>query len=118
LGLTLLGEQMGKLAVLPMDVVIFVAFVAYCLFFRKRELGLIGTFIFVYYLGFVFAKGPFVAMGGEASSWVYVFGVAGLGLISLFLIGFANKNSVSPVPQTDSETDPQSEPQTEPQNQA
>lgn len=117
---------MGKLAVLPMDVVIFVAFVAYCLFFRKRELGLIGTFIFVYYLGFVFAKAPFVAIGGEASSWVYVFGVAGLGLISLFLIGFANKNSVSSVPQTDSETDlqtdsetdPQTELQTEPPNQA
>ena len=82
---------MGKLAVLPMDVTLFVAFVSYCLFFKKRELGLIGTFVFVYYLGFIFAKAPFVALGGGTSSWVYVYGVTGLALVSLFLIGFANK---------------------------
>lgn len=108
---------MGKLSVIPMDIVLFVAFVAYCLFFRKRELGLIGTFVFVYYLGFIFAKAPFVAMGGEDSSWVYVFGLAGLGLICLFLIGFANKQSVSPVPETEAESESQidspSETQTE-----
>ena len=34
-GSTVEGEQMGKLTVLPMDVVLFVAFVAYCLFCSK-----------------------------------------------------------------------------------
>ncbi len=84
---------MGKLSVLPMDVTLFVAFVSYCLFFKKRELGLIGTFVFVYYLGFIFAKAPFIALGGEASWWVYLYGLTGLALICLFLIGFTNKNS-------------------------
>lgn len=97
---------MGKLAVLPMDVALFVAFIFYCLFFRKRELGLVGTFVFVYYLGFIFAKVPFIALGGEDSSWVYVYGLTGLGLVSLFVIGFSNKPSAP------------SEPQTEPQNPA
>ena len=92
---------MGKLVVLPMDIVMFVAFVACCLFFKKRELGLIGTFVFVYYLGFIFAKGPFVALGGESSSWVYVYGLGGLGLVFLFLFGFSSKPSDSHEPQTD-----------------
>ncbi|HSG44234.1 MAG TPA: hypothetical protein VLA72_13880 [Anaerolineales bacterium] len=92
---------MGKLTVLPMDVVMFVAFVACCLFFKKRELGLIGTFIFVYYLGFIFAKGPFVALGGESSSWVYVYGLGGVGLVFLFLFGFSSKPSDSHEPQAD-----------------
>ena len=92
---------MGKLTVIPMDVVIFVAFVAFCLFFKKRELGLIGTFIFVTYLSFVFAKAPFIALGGEASSWVYVFALASLGLVGLFLVGFSKKQSSSPEQQTD-----------------
>lgn len=113
---------MGKLAVLPMDVLLFVAFVAYCLFFKKRELGLIGTFIFVCYLSFVFARGPFIALGGEASSWVYVFGLASLGLTCLFLIGFAKMQSVSPEPQAkvEQQTASQEEPtesQAELQNQ-
>jgi hypothetical protein len=85
---------MGKLTVLPMDVALFVAFVAYCLFFKKRELGLIGTFVFAYYLGFIFAKGPFIALGGESSTWMYVYGVTGLGLVGLFLLGFSRKSSV------------------------
>ena len=95
---------MGKLTVLPMDVVLFVAFVAFCLFFKKRELGLIGTFVFVTYLSFVFAKAPFIALGGEASSWVYVFGIASLGLVCLFLIGFSKKQSAP----AEHQTDPQS----------
>ena len=82
---------MGKLAVIPMDITLFVAFVSYCLFFKKSELGLIGTFVFVYYLGFIFGKAPFIALGGEASWWVYLYGLSGLGLVCLFLIGFANK---------------------------
>ena len=90
---------MGKLTVLPMDIVLFVAFVAYCLFFKKRELGLIGTFVFVYYLGFIFAKSPFMALGGESSSWIYIYGLGGLGLVGLFLVGFANKQSASSDPQ-------------------
>ena len=90
---------MGKLSVLPMDVVLFVAFVSYCIFFRKRELGLIGIFVFVYYLGFIFAKSPFIALGGDASSWVYVYGLTGLVLVSLFLIGFAKKKPVPSEPQ-------------------
>ena len=89
-----------------MDVVLFVAFVAFCLFFKKRELGLIGTFVFVYYLGFIFAKGPFMTLGGESSSWVYVYGLGGLGLVGLFLVGFSSKQSI------------RSEPQTAPQNPA
>ena len=89
---------MGKLTVLPMDVVLFVAFVAYCLFFRKRELGLIGTFVFVYYLGFVFAKGPFIALGGESSSWIYIYGLGGVGLVGLFLFGFSSKQSAPSEP--------------------
>jgi hypothetical protein len=85
---------MGKLTVLPMDVALFVAFVAYCLFFKKRELGLIGTFVFAYYLGFIFAKVPFIALGGESSSWVYVYGITGVGLVGLFLLGFSRKSSI------------------------
>jgi hypothetical protein len=94
---------MGKLTVLPMDVVMFVAFVACCLFFKKRELGLIGTFVFVYYLGFIFAKGPFIALGGESSSWVYVYGLGGVGLVGLFLVGFASKQYTSSKPQADNQ---------------
>ena len=90
-----------------MDIVLFVAFVAYCLFFKKRELGLIGTFVFVYYLGFIFAKFPFIALGWEASSWMYVYGVAGLGLVCLFLLGFSNKQGVPTETQTESPTESQ-----------
>ena len=90
---------MGKLTVLPMDVVLFVVFVAFCLFFKKRELGLIGTFVFVYYLGFVFAKKPFIALGGESSSWIYIYGLGGLGLVGLFLVGFSSKQYNSSKPQ-------------------
>ena len=78
-----------------MDVVLFVAFVAFCLFYKKRELGLMGTFVFVYYLGFIFARGPFIALGGESSSWVYIYGLGGLGLIGLFFFGFYNKQPAS-----------------------
>jgi hypothetical protein len=90
-----------------MDVLLFVAFVAFCLFFRKRELGLIGTFVFVCYLSFVFAKRPFISLGGEASSWIYVFGLASLGLTCLFLIGFSRKQSVQSAPQAETPTEPQ-----------
>ncbi len=82
---------MGKLAVLPMDITLFVAFVSYCLFFKKHELGLIGTFVFVYYLGFIFGKAPFISLGGEASWWVYLYGLTGLASVGLFLIGFFYK---------------------------
>ncbi len=114
--------SIGKLTVIPVDVVLFVGFVAYCLFYNRRELGLIGTFIFVCYLSFIFAKAPFITLGGETSSWVYVFGIAGLGLVCLFLAGFAGKQSEPLKPEMESEEptesqEEQAESQTELQNQ-
>jgi hypothetical protein len=95
---------MGNLSVLPMDVLLFVAFVSFCLFFKKRELGLIGTFVFVCYLSFIFAKRPFISLGGNASSWIYVFGLASLGLTCLFLIGFSKKQADQSVSKTETPT--------------
>ena len=100
---------MGNLTVLPMDVLLFVAFVAFCLFFKKRELGLIGTFVFACYLSFIFAKAPFVNLGGDASYWVYVFAITCLGLVGLFLVGFSKKQSAG----NSVEFEPQAEPSAE-----
>ncbi len=98
---------MENLHMHPMDLGLFVAFVSFCLFFNKNKLGLIGTFIFASYLGFVYSLQDTILVRGETSWWAHFYVFAGLALTCLFVVALLGKKPILSKAPNPTETDTQ-----------
>ena len=59
-----------------------------CLLFGKHKLGLLVSYSFVFYWGFIFNRVHFVSAFGENLIGLYVYAVTGIFMLLLALLGF------------------------------
>lgn len=68
-----------------------------CLLIKKPKLGLLISYSFVYYWGFVFNESFFIDVSGNASTEFYVYCILGLFMLVVSLFGFLNEKKISQV---------------------
>ncbi|PIQ95518.1 MAG: hypothetical protein COV67_14440 [Nitrospinae bacterium CG11_big_fil_rev_8_21_14_0_20_56_8] len=78
---------------IPLGQVVLYAFLSsLCLVFGKHKLGILVTFSFVFYWGFIFNRENFVNLLGQSSIGLYVYALLGMGMIVMAVIGFLHDN--------------------------
>ena len=88
---------------------LFMVLVSFCLIFRRHQLGLVGTYAFVFYLGFLMNENIFVTPSGETSWTTYLYAASGIWVISIVLIGLFKQK---PEPASNEASNPSSSPST------
>ncbi len=74
---------------IPIVQIIFYMFLnTFCFFFRKYKLGLMISFAFVFYWGFIHSSSSFVDMMGSLTLGFFVYLFSGFLIITLALVGF------------------------------
>lgn len=61
---------------------------SFCLLLGKHKLGLLISYSFVFYWGFIFNRVHFVSILGENLVGLYVYAITGIGMLILTLMGF------------------------------
>jgi hypothetical protein len=68
------------------DIIFFVSFLSFCVLFCRYKLGLLFTYCFVFYLGYVL-HGPYFVNILVNTTWgLFLYGIAGFVMIVLFII--------------------------------
>ncbi|HOV89884.1 MAG TPA: hypothetical protein PKW07_04145 [Syntrophorhabdaceae bacterium] len=70
------------------EVIILVVINSICLLLGKHRLGLIVSYLFVFYWGFVINKGYFIDSLGNMTWGVYVYAISGVLMVVITVIGF------------------------------
>ena len=85
-----IGDYFGdaELSVPLAQVILFTFLIAFCFFFGRHKLGLLISYSFVFYWGFVFNRQNFINMLGDSSLALYIYSVGGTFTAILVLIGF------------------------------
>ena len=71
----------------PVELLLFMGLVSVSLIFRRHQLGLMATYAFVFYLGFLFNEHYFILEDGRTSWTAYLYGISGIWVVSFVLIG-------------------------------
>ena len=80
------------------EIIILIALVSFCLIFRKNQLGLLGTFIFVFYSGMMAMtayKSGHISSFGLAPWSVYLYIFCGLTVVGSVMIAWHEKDKVN-----------------------
>jgi hypothetical protein len=75
------------------EVIAFVLFISACLLFGRHRLGLLGTYCFVFFWGFIFNLNKFVDTLGSSTWGVPVYALSGVFMLLIAIIGFFAQNS-------------------------
>lgn len=70
------------------QLVVFVVINSFCLLFGRYKLGLLLTYCFVFYWGFLFNKDYFVDMLGNTTWGLYIYAISGIAMSVTAIIGF------------------------------
>ena len=70
------------------QIIIFMFISTFCFLLRKYKLGLMTSFAFVFYWGFINSSSSFVAMMGSLTLGFFVYLFSGFFIITLALVGF------------------------------
>ena len=70
------------------QLVVFVAINSFCLLFGRYKLGLLLTYCFVFYWGFLFNKDYFVDMLGNTTWGLYIYAISGIAMSITAIVGF------------------------------
>lgn len=70
------------------QLVVFVVINSFCLLFGKYKLGLLLTYCFVFYWGFLFNKDYFVDMLGNTTWGLYIYAISGIAMSVTAIVGF------------------------------
>ena len=70
------------------QVALLIAINSFCLLLGKHKLGLLVSYAFVFYWGFIFNRVFFVSALGETTLGLYIYAIMGLSMIIVTLIGF------------------------------
>ncbi len=79
--------------IFPLEFAVFMIFVSLCLFFRRHQLGILGTYAFVFYMGFTFHKINFVTLAGDTAWTAYVYIICGIIVVATGMMELMNKNN-------------------------
>ncbi len=79
----------GKEFSVPLwEVALLVVINSICLLLGRHRLGLIVTYFFVFYWGFILNRGLFTDMLGNMTCGLYLYGSSGIALGAVFLVSF------------------------------
>ncbi|MBI5749123.1 MAG: hypothetical protein HZA00_08355 [Nitrospinae bacterium] len=70
------------------QLVVFVVINSFCLLFGRYKLGLLLTYCFVFYWGFLFNKDYFVDMLGNTNWGLYLYAISGIAMSVTAIVGF------------------------------
>ncbi len=70
------------------QIIIFMFISTFCFLLRKYKLGLMVSFAFVFYWGFINSSSSFVDMMGSLTLGFFVYLFSGFLIITLALVGF------------------------------
>ncbi|MFQ5715483.1 MAG: hypothetical protein ACE5GQ_00110 [Nitrospinales bacterium] len=70
------------------QVLLFVLLIAICFFLGRHKLGLLISYAFVFYWGFIFNRAYFVDVLGETTFGLYIYVFCGLVTAVMVFIGF------------------------------
>lgn len=70
------------------QLVVFVVINSFCLLFGRYKLGLLLTYCFVFYWGFLFNKDYFVDMLGNTTWGLYIYAISGIAMSVTAMVGF------------------------------
>lgn len=86
---SILGFLNDKEFVVPVpQVALLIAINSFCLLLGKHKLGLLLSYGFVFYWGFIFNRPYFVTALGETMVGMYVYAVMGLFMLVVAAYGF------------------------------
>ncbi|HVN98306.1 MAG TPA: hypothetical protein VMT62_17905 [Syntrophorhabdaceae bacterium] len=70
------------------EVLLLVMTTSACLLLGRHKLGLIVSYLFVFYWGFIFNSKYFLGMVGESSWGLYIYVICGVVMALVFIVGF------------------------------
>jgi len=77
------------------EVILLVLINSICLLLGRHRLGLIVSYLFVFYWGFIFNSTYFVNMMGYFTWGLYIYVISGVVMAIIFLISFFVKTRIS-----------------------
>lgn len=78
---------------IPLSQVLTLIFLnTFCLLFGKHKLGLLVSYSFVFYWGFIFNRAHFVSILGENLIGLYVYAITGILMLVMALLGFLRES--------------------------
>ncbi len=84
-----LGFLSGKEFAIPLwEVVLLVLLNSACLLLGKHKLGLVISYLFVFYWGFIFNRGYFTDLFGNMTWGLYLYGISGILMVVVAVFGF------------------------------
>ena len=69
------------------QVLLFTLLMTICMLFGRHKLGLMVSYAFVFFWGFIFNRSYFVDMLGNTSMGLYGYTLCGLGMAALAVVG-------------------------------
>ena len=66
----------------------------FCFLFNKDKLGLIISFVFVFYWGFLHSSSGFIDMVGNLNHGLFLYVLSGFLVITLALVGFFMEENI------------------------
>jgi hypothetical protein len=94
--ITLLRFFSGKDFSVPLwEVILLVLINSICLLLGRHRLGLIVSYLFVFYWGFIFNSTYFVNMMDYFTWGLYIYVISGVVMAIIFLISFFVKTRIS-----------------------
>lgn len=79
------------------QVVTLIFLISICLLVQKHKLGLLVSYTFVFYWGFIFNRDFFINSLGEVSVGLYLYCFLGIFMVIMSMIGFFNEKAISHV---------------------
>lgn len=74
------------------EVMIFVVINSFCLLLGRYRLGLLVTYSFVLFWGFISNREYFVDRFGQTTMGMVIYVTSGLAMVIIFIIGFSHKD--------------------------
>lgn len=78
-----------------LEMIIFVIFNSVCLLFGRFRLGLLISYCFVFYWGFLFNMEYFVNMLGNTTWGMFIYAISGFLMFVVAILGFLLQSSTS-----------------------
>jgi hypothetical protein len=73
------------------QVILFALVITLCMLFGKHKMGLLVSYAFVFYWGFIFNRPYFIDMLGNNTIGLYAYTIFGFGMAVLSIVGMFQK---------------------------
>jgi hypothetical protein len=74
------------------QVMLFALIITLCMLFGRHKMGLLVSYAFVFYWGFIFNRPHFIDMLGNNTTGLYVYTIFGFSMAVLAIIGMFQKD--------------------------